>query len=106
MTRERRARSYNGAMSSRWSAWVAIVLLLSILGIAAALAYQAHAADRSHRAAAENVLIDYAGFAAWEFSRLASRELTDTVGSVLAQASAGCRDATPPDLARLKADGG
>jgi hypothetical protein len=93
-------------MSSRWSAWVAIGLLLSILGIAAALAYQAQAADRSHRATAENVLRDYAGFAAWEFSRLAGRELTEVVGSALGQASAGCRDGAPPDLARLKADGG
>jgi hypothetical protein len=85
---------------------MAIVLLLTILGIAAALAYQAQDAARSHRATAENVLRDYAAFAAWEFSRLASRELTDVTGSVLGVAAAGCRDTAPPDLARLKAEGG
>jgi hypothetical protein len=42
----------------------------------------------------------------WEFSRLARRELTDTLGSVIGQASVGCRDNAPPDLARFKADGG
>ena len=90
-------------MSSRWSASVAIVLLLSMLGIAGALAYQAQDAARSHRATAENVLRDYAGFAAWEFSRLARRDLTDMLGSVIGQVSAACRDNAPPDLTRLKA---
>ena len=93
-------------MSSRWSASVAIVLLLSMLGIAGALAYQAQDAARSHRATAENVLRDYAGFAAWEFSHLVRRELIDTLGSVIGQASLGCRDNAPPDLARFKAEGG
>ena len=93
-------------MRSRWSASVAIVLLLPMLGIAAALAYQAQQAARSHRTTAEHVLRDYAGFAAWEFSRLARRDLTDTLGSVLGQALSDCRDGAPPDLARLKADGG
>jgi hypothetical protein len=92
-------------MSSRWSASAAIVLLLSMLGIAAALAYQAQHAARSHRTAAENVLRDYAAFAGWEFSRIARRELTDKVGSVLGETAAGCRDNAPPDLARLKAGG-
>jgi len=91
------------AMSSRWSSSVAIVLLLSMLGIAAALAFQAQDAVRSHRATAENVLRDYAGFAAWEFSRLARRDLTDRLASVIGQVSAGCRDNAPPDLTRLKA---
>lgn len=106
MTSEQPSRFYNGAMSSRWSARVAIVLLLSILGIAAALAYQAQDAARSHRATAENVLRDYAGFAAWEFSGLAGRALTDVAGSVLGEAAGGCRGGAPPDLAHLKADGG
>jgi len=106
MTQERPSRSYNGGMSSRWSAGMAIVLLLTILGIAAALAYEAQDAARSHRATAENVLRDYARFAAWEFSRQASRELTDVTGSVLGIAAGGCRDSAPPNLARLKADGG
>jgi hypothetical protein len=106
MTYEGASRSYNGGMSSRWSAGMAMVLLLTILGIAAALAYQAQDAARSHRATAENVLRDYAGFAAWEFSRLAARDLTDVTGSVLGVVAGGCRDTAPPDLARLKADGG
>jgi hypothetical protein len=106
MTKEWPSRSYNDGMRSRWSAGMAIVLLLTILGIAAALAYQAQDAARSHRATAENVLRDYASFAAWEFSRLASRELTDVTGSALGVVAGGCRDAAPPDLARLKADGG
>ena len=94
------------AMRSRWSASAAIVLLLSVLGIAAALAYQAQDAARSHRATTENVLRDYATFASWEFSRIAQRDLDNTLGSVIGAVSAGCRDNTPPDLTRLKADGG
>jgi hypothetical protein len=93
-------------MRSRWSAWAAIALLLSMLGLAAALAYEAQDAARSHRTTAENVLRDYAAFAAWEFSRVARRDLTDTLGSVLGQVSANCNDSAPPDLARLKAGGG
>jgi hypothetical protein len=106
MTRRGLRGSTIDAMSGRWSAWAAIGLLSSILGMAAALAYQAQDAARSHRATAENVLRDYAGFAAWQFSRLAARELTDTAGSVVGIAARGCRGTAPPDLARLKADGG
>ena len=106
MTSATRRSHRMNVMSSRWSASVAIVLLLSMLGIAGALAYQAQDAARSHRATAENVLRDYAGFAAGEFSRLARRELTDTLGSVIGQASVGCRNNAPPDLTRFKADGG
>ena len=84
----------------------AIVLLLSMLGLAAALAYEAQHSARSHRTTAENVLRDYAAFAAWEFSRVARRDLTDTLTSVLGQASADCRDDAPPDLSRLKAKDG
>jgi hypothetical protein len=94
-------------VKGRWSALAAIVLLLSMLGLAAALAYEAQYAARSHRTTAENVLRDYAAFAAWEFSRVARRDLTDTLGSVLGQVSANCNnDNAPPDLARLKAGGG
>ena len=85
----------------------AIVLLLSMLGLAAALAYEAQHSARSHRATAENVLRDYAAFAAWEFSRVAQRDLSDTLRSVLGHVSANCtNDSVPPDLARLKAGGG
>ena len=93
-------------MRSRWSASVAIALLASMLAIATALAYQAQQAARSHRTTAENVLRDYAGFAAWEFARIARRDLTDTLSAVLGQALSHCRDSGPPDIARLKADDG
>ena len=93
-------------MGRRWSASLAIVLLLSMLGIAGALAYQAQYAARSHRTTAENVLRDYAAFAAWEFSRTASRDLTNTVESLLGHVLVGCRGGEAPDLARLKAQGG
>jgi hypothetical protein len=93
-------------MRSRWSASVAIALLASMLAIAAALAYQAQQAARSHRTTAENVLRDYAGFAAGEFSRIVRRDLIEAVGSALGHAASNCRDGVAPDLAHLKADSG
>ena len=81
-------------------------MLLSMLGIAAALAYEAQNAARSHRTTAENVLREYAAFAAWEFSRVARRDLTDTFGSLIGHVAASCRSDTPPDLAQIKAKGG
>jgi hypothetical protein len=93
-------------MRSRWSVLAAIVLLLSMLGLAVALAYEAQHAARSHRTTAENVLRDYAAFAAWEFSRVARRDVAETLESVLGQASADCSNNGPPDLARLKAKDG
>ena len=93
-------------MRNRWSAFAAIGLLLAMLGLATALAYEAQHAARSHRTTAENVLRDYTAFAAWEFSRVAERDLTDTLVSVLGSASADCRENGPPDLTRLKAKGG
>jgi Tfp pilus assembly protein PilE len=85
---------------------MAVVLLASMLGIAGALAYQAQYAARSHRTAAESVLRDYATFAAWEFSRAAANDLTNTVQSIVGQAALGCRDGEPPDVARFKTTGG
>lgn len=74
-----------------------MLLLLSTLLVAGALAYQAQQAARSHRAAAENVLRDYATFASWELSRLARRELNDVLGLHLSRLAAGCdgRNALP-----------
>ena len=54
---------------------IVIALLVLTLGVASALAWQAHQAARSHREAAERVLTDYVGFAGWEFSRSARREI-------------------------------
>src|SRR5687767_5215399 len=52
-----------------------VALLTATLGVTALLAYEAQQAARSHRATAENVLRDYAAFAAWEFSRLGRQQL-------------------------------
>lgn len=43
--------------------------VLALLAITARLTLDARSAERSHRAAAESALRDYAGFAAWEFER-------------------------------------
>ena len=43
------------------------------------LAYEAQQAARSHRATAENVLRDYASFAAWELTRLGRQQVLNVV---------------------------
>ena len=48
---------------------VIVVLLVATLAMTGMMAYEAQHAARSHRATAENVLRDYAAFAAWELSR-------------------------------------
>jgi signal transduction histidine kinase len=50
-------------------------LLLFALSLVALLAYQAQAAARSHRAAVERTLHDYASFATWQLTQEATREL-------------------------------
>ncbi len=52
-----------------------VALLLVTLALSTALAYQAQDAYRSHRETAESTLRDYAGMAAWEFSRRARENL-------------------------------
>jgi len=54
-----------------------VVLLVATLGMTGLLGYEAHQAVRSHRASAEGVLRDYAGFAAWELSRQGQQHLLD-----------------------------
>ncbi|MBA2708654.1 MAG: HAMP domain-containing histidine kinase [Gemmatimonadaceae bacterium] len=54
---------------------VLIALLLLALGMTGLLAYQALDAGRTHRAAAERALSDYASFAAWQLNQQASQEL-------------------------------
>ena len=56
-----------------------VVLLIATLALTATLAYEAQQAARSHRAAAESVLRDYAAFAAWEFSRVGRQQLLTAV---------------------------
>jgi signal transduction histidine kinase len=52
-----------------------VALLVVALVVVGILTYQAVAAARSHRAAAEAALGDYAAFAAWEYSRLANADV-------------------------------
>src|SRR5918995_6975497 len=63
---------------------IIVVLLIATLGMTAMLAYEAQQAARSHRATAENVLREYAGFAAWELSRLGRAQLLNAVNNELA----------------------
>jgi signal transduction histidine kinase len=62
---------------------VIVVLLVATLGMTAMLAYEAQQAARSHRATAEKVLREYAGFAAWELSRLGRAQLMTLVNAEL-----------------------
>lgn len=55
------------------------ILLLLTIALSAALAYQAQDAYRSHRATAESTLRDYAGIAAWEYTRRARVALTGLI---------------------------
>jgi signal transduction histidine kinase len=52
-----------------------MALLLLTLGLTGVLTYQAVDAAASHRKTAQRALDDYATFAAWEYSRLARKEL-------------------------------
>lgn len=56
-----------------------VILLVATLALTAALAYEAQQAARSHRAAAENVLRDYAAFATWELTRLGRQQMLSVV---------------------------
>ncbi len=56
-----------------------VALLIATLALTATLAYEAQQAARSHRAAAESVLRDYAAFAAWEFSRVGRQQLLTAI---------------------------
>jgi signal transduction histidine kinase len=58
-----------------------VVLLVATLAMTAMLAYEAQQAARSHRATAENVLRDYAGFATWELSRIARQQLLNALST-------------------------
>lgn len=58
---------------------VIVILLVATLGMAAMLAFEAQQAARSHRATAENVLRDYAAFAAWELSRTSRTQVLSVI---------------------------
>src|SRR5919107_4367552 len=55
--------------------WVPRALLVATLALTGVLAYEANEAARSHRAAVERALRDYASFAAWQFVRNAKVEM-------------------------------
>ena len=64
---------------------VIVAVLVATLGMAAMLAYEAQHAARSHRETAENVLRDYAGFAAWELSRTSRIQVMNVIQQDLQQ---------------------
>ena len=79
---------------------IIVVLLIATLGMTAMLAYEAQQAARSHRATAENVLREYAGFAAWELSRLARAQLLTSVNNELAAVQRTAARGTLEDAVR------
>ena len=80
-------------------------LLAATLALTALLANEARQAARSHRATAENVLRDYARFAAWELQRVGRTQLFDAIQhesqkvhqlAARGQLERAVRAATPP----------
>ena len=64
-------------------AWVLGLSLTLALGLISVLAYQAVQLDRSHRTVADGVIRDYAGFAADQFTRLATSQIRSLTGTIL-----------------------
>jgi signal transduction histidine kinase len=80
--------------------WLA-AFLVATLALSAWVGFQALDAAASHRRTAEGVLTDYAGLAAWEFSRYADEELDDFLHIVLDDRRRGqWRSRSPEGLAR------
>lgn len=63
-----------------------VALLAAAAVLAALLVYQAQAAARSHRHAAEQALRDYAAFAGWELARKTDDALSDSLNASVARA--------------------
>ncbi|HUF26976.1 MAG TPA: HAMP domain-containing sensor histidine kinase [Gemmatimonadaceae bacterium] len=57
--------------------------LLALVALVGALTWQAHRSDASQRAMAETALRDYAGFAAWQYSRDAADFVNETARNTL-----------------------
>lgn len=70
---------------------VIVLMLVLTLALAALLAWEAQQAARSHRATAENVLRDYAKFAAWELTRLGRQQLLNAMNTELSEVQAAIR---------------
>lgn len=64
----------HGPAQNRSRPTILIALLVVALALTGVLAYQALDAGRTHRAAAERALNDYASFAAWQLNQTASQE--------------------------------
>jgi signal transduction histidine kinase len=83
----------------QWRGTLPFVFLTLTLFMAAALAYQANDAARSHRNTVENTLRDYAGIAAWEYTRR-SRSLLQSwlnaVSRVVEQTASNRPQSLPP----------
>lgn len=60
-----------------------VVLLLFALALTGVLAYEAQAAAKSHRVAAEAALRDYASFAMWELTQRAEQDMLGALISTL-----------------------
>lgn len=78
----------------RSRATLLVALLALTLVIASVLAWEAHAAARSHRATTERALHDYATFAAWELLANATDNLQPPLAAAFAPVT-GARAGTP-----------
>ncbi|MEX1126957.1 MAG: HAMP domain-containing sensor histidine kinase [Vicinamibacterales bacterium] len=70
---------------------IIVAMLIATLAMTAMLAWEAQQAARSHRATAENVLRDYAKFAAWELSRLGRQQLLNAMNTELGEVQASLK---------------
>jgi signal transduction histidine kinase len=70
---------------------IIVAMLVATLAMTAMLAWEAQQAARSHRAAAENVLRDYAKFAAWELTRLGREQLLNAMNTELGEVQAAIK---------------
>jgi signal transduction histidine kinase len=70
---------------------VIVTMLVAMLVMTAMLAWEAQQAARSHRATAENVLRDYAKFAAWELTRLGRQQLLSAMNTELGEVQAAIK---------------
>ena len=74
---------------------VIVVILVATLMMTGALAWEALQAARSHRATAENVLRDYARFAAWELTRLGRQHVLNALNTELSRVQRAVRVENP-----------
>ena len=80
------------------------VFLLAIVVLACALAVQAYATARSHRATTESVLSDYAGIAAAEYGRVAREHLSRIFDVAFDEIPRRYRPGRMPDPVEVRRD--